>query len=243
MPEPGARERVVELVAGVQDRAQNVGGALGLRCVDERVGEQNRVAKPLERVAAPLGVGERFLEDAGSSLQLAQLRVRAAERICDRERSLRMCLGGFLEQRHRPARVADRVGDLAEAGEGSRPQRPILRIERRREESLGLQRVAEPERDLRVQQRVGRRSGKTGCKLVGVGAETAPEPAEELERRDALSFLEPRHVRRRADAARERTLAQSCPFSRLTEPPGQSRRRVDMVRLLAGHFSTIGTSL
>src|SRR5206468_1441277 len=82
--------------------------------------------------------GERFLEDAGGSLQLAQLRVRAPERICDRERSLRMCLGGFLEQRHRPARVADRVGDLAEAGEGSRPQRPILRIERRREESLGL---------------------------------------------------------------------------------------------------------
>ena len=155
-PQPCARERVVELVVRVHDRAQNLGGALRLARVDEHVREQNRVPKPLERVAAPLGVVERLLEHADGGLQIAQLRVGAPERVRDGERSLRVRLGGLLEERDGSARVADRVRDLAEAGERARSQRPIVRVERGGEQPLGLHRVAEAERDLRVQQRIVR---------------------------------------------------------------------------------------
>ena len=203
---------------------------------------RTRVPKPLERVAAPLGVCECRLEHADSGLQVAQLRVGATERIRDRERSLRVRLGGLLEERDGSAGVADRVRDLAQAGERARPQRPIVRIEGRGEQPLGLHRVAEAERDLRVEQPILRESRMPGGELVGVGAETAREPAQELERRNPLALLEPRHVCGRADAPRERTLAQSCALSSFAEPAGQPRRRVDMVRLLARHFATIGTS-
>ena len=108
-----ARRRRPRSCAGLRRRAP-------ARRVDEHVREQNRVPKPLERVATPLGVGERRLEDADGRLQIAQLRVGATERVRDRERSLRMRLGGFLEERDGSARVADRVRDLAEPGERAR---------------------------------------------------------------------------------------------------------------------------
>src|SRR3954469_20867836 len=95
-PESCARQGVLGLVACVDECAKNLGRALRLASIDEHVREQYRVPKPLERVIAFLGVGKRLLEHTDSSLQIAELCIRAPKRIRDRKCSLRMRRGGFL---------------------------------------------------------------------------------------------------------------------------------------------------
>ena len=143
--------------------------------------------------------------------------------------------GRLLEECDGAARVADRVGDLTEPRKRARVERAFLLVEYCGEEPFRLDRLAEPERQLCSEQRIVGALRQPGRELVGVDSEPARKPAQELQRRDPLALLEARHVCGRADASGEGPLTQACALARGAESPGQPRRRVDMVGLLAGH--------
>src|SRR6266571_2685551 len=75
---------------------------------------------------------------------------------------------------------------------------------------------AEPQRQLRIEQWIAG-AGYAGRELVGVRVQSLGELAQQLERRDSFALFQPRHVCRRADAACQRALTDSCSPSRLAK--------------------------
>ena len=107
-------------------------------------------------------------------------------------------------------------------------------VERLRVEPAGGADVVEAERDLGIdERRAGDHAGvHPRREEVRIHAETLPELAQKLNRRDPLAELEPRDVRRRAGIPGELLLRQPRALARLSETVPDSLRIVDVTCLL-----------
>ena len=203
--------------------------------VDQRVREQHREAQLLDRRAAPrapprrarLEERDRRLERRRSSHRRGRAcRPRPDRRACSPPRSAQR----LLEQLDRLVQPLGAECDLPEPGKRRRARR-VAGLEMRAKEPLGLLDLAEPQRDLGLDQlgRLGARPRRRRSRATGPRRSSRErELVDHLERRDARARLETRDVG--GGAAGERELALREPGALRAPPSGgpDLARRVDV---------------